>query len=294
MSNTLSDFLNDISNQKRRYLVLGKDIWADYSEAKTVLRYPAFTLDEVSKKDIKSIFKDLSPIIISYATHARDRQDGYLYVCSDNTYHIDSLERNARRDARRALRTFDIKFVTWDFLLQNGYEPYKDTRTRNKLSDNDRNRFEKLIKDGALSSCDKCLAAIDKETNEVAAFLMLTEVDNWVEISASFSANKHLHNCPNNGLFHFILDHYLVQSHFETVSYGYSSIQTGSNRDSLHLFKEKVGFKALPVKRQFIIKPAYKVLINPVSEWLIRLTLLVAPRNRILNKIDGMLKIVNK
>jgi hypothetical protein len=123
----------------------------------------------------------------------------------------------------------------------------------------------------------------------LVAFMSLIVVDDWVEIQGLFSANQQLGLRPNDGLFAYALDYFLIQGHFDTVSYGLSSSQQVSNAAGLHRFKRKIGFQAEPVHRVFAVHPLIRPLVNPLSLAVLELLQKVNPKDRRIRKATGML-----
>jgi hypothetical protein len=124
------------------------------------------------------------------------------------------------------------------------------------------------------------------------AFVTLIVVDDWVTMEGSFSVTTALSQRPNNGLTHYVLDHFLVQQHFETVCFGASSIQESAQSSGLHDYKRRIGFEAKPVHREFIIHPVLQPLANRVTLWSMKTALRLKPGNRRLSKAVGVLNCI--
>ena len=283
-------YIKSLNDSGLKTFQSGDDLWVDYVEIKSVIRIPAFNLKEPKEREIIEVFKNLNPLIISYATKVDELNtaNGYLYASSNKNYDIDKLDKNGRRDARRAIRCFDFDFISWDKLLLKGYKSYKDTRSRNNLSDFSINEFINLINQNRKLDFSFSLAATDKISGELGGFLIMTIVDDWIEVSGAFSDNSHLQNCPNNGLFHFLQEKYLKNGTVKIISYGYSSMQKASSIDGLSYFKERIGFSTIPIRRVFVLKPNMRFFVNPITNHLLRLVLNIFPKNRSLNKMYGI------
>jgi hypothetical protein len=288
-----ADYVNGLELQGRKTFTCNANIWAKYTEAFTVARTPAFVLSPVTHEEISEVFQALHPAILTYAVQARQPEEGngYLYVTTNKGYDIEKLDKNGRRDARRALRNYSFRFIGWDHLLKAGYKAYHDTRSRNGLSDHTQADFNALIAQSRIIPPNTCLAAID-EQGIIGGFLIMTMADDWIEVSGAYSDTGHLQNCPNNGMFHYLQEKFLATGIVTTISYGYSSVQTGSSIDGLHHFKQRIGFDAVPIRRYFILKPSLRFLVNPVSLFAIKSLLKMFPSNRALKKIEGIFKFV--
>ena len=125
--------------------------------------------------------------------------------------------------------------------------------------------------------------------NQLAAFLVVTEVDDWVSIGG-YSANEFLPLRPNNGVIYYAVHHYLVEREFRVVDYGLSSIQADSKAAGLHNFKLKMGFESVPVHRAFVVNPLLRPFANSVSWRLVNRMLKFSPQHPMLKKAEGALR----
>jgi len=88
----------------------------------------------------------------------------------------------------------------------------------------------------------------------LAAFLSLLWVDDWVSIGP-YAHGAFRQSCPTDGMVHLALAHFLQARGVRVLSYGLSSLQERGSRQGLHAFKTKVGFRAQPVRRCFVLHP---------------------------------------
>jgi hypothetical protein len=212
--------------------------------------------------------------------------NAWLYVCEDQGYSLEKLSSPARRDVRRALRAFRFEFVDHWKLLEAGVKCFCDTRKRVGLSGGTPEVFCKTYENFGRNPGQKILGAWAGDC--LAAYLTLTVVDDWVDIFP-YAADEHLRNCPNNGLIHVCLEHFLVERRFRLVNYGLSSIQEMSKAVGLHAFKKKVGFEARPVHRAFVFHPFVRPLVGMPSLVGLRVCRQLFPQNLMLRKATGIL-----
>jgi hypothetical protein len=125
--------------------------------------------------------------------------------------------------------------------------------------------------------------------NKLAAFLSITQVDNWAEIEGCFSVTDLLNLRPNDALLYRGLYYYLRERACRLVSYGLSSIQPDSDEAGLHAFKTKLGFEAIPVHRVFVPSPLLRPFVNRLVLQGVKLALRVEPGQRQLEKMSGLL-----
>ena len=214
-----------------------------------------------SPEEIRSVLRRALSPVASYSRRpdADHPQNAWLYVCEDQDYNLEKLGSTARRDIRRALRAFRFEFIDHWTLLEKGETCFCDTRRRVWLNDGTPEVFRKTYENFGKNPAHKILGAWVGD--RLAAYLTLSVVDDWVDIFP-FAADEYLRLCPNNGMIHVCLDHFLVQRKFRLVNYGLSSIQELTKAKGLHAFKKKVGFAAHPVHRAFVFHWLAKPFAN--------------------------------
>jgi hypothetical protein len=256
-------------------------------------REPVGCLDGPSRDEVRRALWRTRSAVATYnrPADAAHPQNAWFYLCRDQSYQLEKLESTACRDARRALREFHVEFIDGPTLLRAGAASFCETRSRLGLSDGTPSNFHKyflsLLKNPAVNIVGAWRKGGD-EHQCLAAFMKLVVVDDWVDIAA-YSASEYLRFCPTNGLIHFAMDYFLVQRKLRLISYGFSSIQEMGKADTLHRFKLKVGFEAVPVHRAFVFHPLLRPLANTATLWELRLGARLRPSNRRLRKAAGML-----
>jgi len=257
------------------------------NETAVVTRLPTFEQHTPLKKTLSSLLNKSKSLFAGYISPSEEESslNTYWYKCNQ-PYSIEKLHSSTRRHIRRSLKELRFECVDWDVLRKHGFSAFKDTRERTGLSDGTPEVFEKRFSLFLENPGHHVLGAW--KGTRMIAFMMLTVVDDWVEIGG-FSTNDGLSLRPNNGLAHVVLEHFLKERRFRVISYGFSSIQEKSNAKGLHNFKLKCGFSASPVHRQFAYPKLLSPFINKFTLKSIRFALVVFPRNRLLKKGGGML-----
>src|SRR5258708_3614506 len=261
--------------------------WTRY-EAGAMMRIPVFHLGPPAPQEVRQVLWHGRAAIASYLLEPDERHpaNAWLYICTDQTYSLDKLAPAMRRNVRRGLKELKIAPLTTEQLLANGVQAYCETRRRVGLGDGTPEAFHQRIATRARLPEVSFLGAW--KDDQLAAFLTITEVDDWAEIGC-FSRDTLLHYRPNDTLMYTVLSHYLVERGFRMVSYGVSSIQTKSNAVGLHRFKTKAGFEARPVHRAFVPHPLLRLFVNRLMLWGVNTALRFRPGNRRLKKAGGVL-----
>jgi hypothetical protein len=213
----------------------------------------------------------------------------YLYICTDGEYSWEKLGQSARSHIRRSLGAFEFRFLNQVELLRLGFRAYCDKRARLGLSRTTPESFETEF--GRKEPLGRYIGAL--KDGRLAAFLVVTEVEDWVSIGPSYSVDEALPLRPNNGLFSYTLHHYLVERKFRLVNDGMANFPITPKVEALHRFKVKMGFEALPVHRAFLVNPLLRPVVNRVSWRLVKGLVRLFPRNAILRKAEFALGVAS-
>jgi hypothetical protein len=261
-------------------------LWVSH-ERFSMLRQPAFALHLPPKEEIKSVFRQSHAAVLSFVVRPTEAwvANSCNYICTDTEYSLEKLGRGARYDIRRGLSEFEMKFLNQPEILRLGERAYCDTLARTGLSAEHRETFK--IAFGRPRPDRRYVGAM--RGNQLAAFLVVTEVDDWVSIGG-YSANEFLPLRPNNGVIYYAVHHYLIERRFRVVDYGLSSIQADSKAAGLHNFKLKMGFESVPVHRAFVVNPLLRPFANSVSWRLVNRMLKFSPQHPMLKKAEGALR----
>jgi hypothetical protein len=215
--------------------------------------------------------------------------NAWLYVCNDPQYRLEKLSPAARRNVRRGLQEFRIERITADQLRSHGVQAVRDTRRRHGIENRTKVDFPQLA---FRANCPGQRFLGAWKDDQLAAYLSILEVEDWVEIRTCVSADKFLHLRPNDALLFFALSHYLVEKACGTVTFGSSSIQSDSHRAGLHAFKTKIGFEVHPVHRAFVFHPLARPVANRLTLSGVNAALRFLPGNLRLKKVRGVLECV--
>ena len=257
-------------------------------ESGAMVRRPTFHVGPPAPGELREVLWRGRAAVASYLVEPDEDHpaNAWLYLCTDHDYALEKLSGKMRRETRRGLEEFTIAPLTSEQLLAHGAQAYCDTRRRNRLSDGTPEEFQRLFSDEAKLPEIVYLGAW--KDNQLAAFLTITEVDDWVELG-SYSMDTLRQYRPNNALFYSTFFHYLVERKCRLVCGGLSSIQAVSNAAGLHIFKKKVGYEARPVHRAFVAHPLLRPFVNPLTLWGVNTVLRFRPGDRRLKKAGGVL-----
>lgn len=263
--------------------------WVQY-ECYAMMRGPTFDLTPPSREELQRVLRRGRTALATYLILPDESHpaNAWLYVCRNKSYCLEKLGVSARRDARRADRSLRIEFLDWQTVMAHGFTAFSETRSRVGLSDGTVAQFDNRFSRFSRNPFHYAVGAWRNDA--LVAFMSLVVVDDWVEIEGSFSTDGTRACCPNDGLAHFVLNHFLVERQFNTVSYGLSSIQDTPHIDGLHAYKKKVGFEPQPVHRAFILHPLLRPFANPLTLRGAYAVSRVLSQNRLMKKASGVLE----
>jgi hypothetical protein len=257
-------------------------------ESGAMVRRPTFHIGPPAPDEVREVLWRGRAAVASYLLEPDERHpvNAWLYLCTDQTYALEKLRREVRKNVRRGLRELRITPLTADQVLAHGTQAFCEARRRNGLSDGTPEEFRRRFTAEARLPQVVFLGAW--KDNQLAAFMSNIEVDDWADIGC-YSMDALRHYKPNDTLVYSALTHYLVERKCRLVTYGLSSIQAESNVAGLHRFKTQLGFEARPMHRAFVSHPLLRPFVNRVTLWGVNTALQFRPGDRRLKKAGGVL-----
>jgi hypothetical protein len=265
-------------------------------------RRPYFALHLPSREEIRAVFRRSHVPLISFAVNSSEvcrlmstdlarrpimTREGYLYVCRDPHYSFEKLGQSARSHIRRSFDAFEFRFVSLFDLLRLGMQAYSDTLARFGLPQPTLQIFERQIV--RMRAVNRYIGAL--KDGRLEAFLAVTETNEWATMGINYSADEALPLRPNNGLLYYAVHHYLAKKKLELVDHGWSNFPITPKVETLHRFKVKMGFEALPIQRVFLVSPLLEPFVNEAFWKLARGLLTISPHSRMLQKVEVALRV---
>ncbi|HEX3179404.1 MAG TPA: hypothetical protein VHZ49_22200 [Methylomirabilota bacterium] len=261
------------------------------SAARVVRRVPTIDMSEPSEAEVDEALHVTGALVATFIQEPSDRVPGnaWLYVCRDRGYALRARPSAMQRNVRRALRELRVTELSVGEVLAYGSRAFCDTRRRSELDDGTLQAFRRYFQYGAHRPGRTYLGAWHH--GQLAAFLSITQVDDWVELG-SFSMSSMLRHRPNDALMYCALSRYAADTRCRVVSYGLSSIQLGGKAAGLHRFKLKVGFEAVPVHRAFVLRRSLRPVVRRATLKLasagVNVALQLRPRSARLKTLGGL------
>lgn len=203
-------------------------IWVRH-DAGAMMRLPRFHLAPPPTGEMRQITWRGRAAVSSYIQEPDEQHpaNACLYICTDRAYGLEKLSPAMRRNVRRGTKELKIAWLTADELLTHGVYAYRDTRRRVGVGDGSDDEFFKHFR--WRTQCPGHVFLGAWRDHQLAAFLSLIEVEDWVEIENCYSRNDLLWFRPNDTLMYRVISHYLRETECRLACYGLSSIQAENN-----------------------------------------------------------------
>jgi hypothetical protein len=273
----------------------GTQVWTPGARGELV-RFPLECTEEVDRSVRRSLLKRRGVWMASYLLEA-DHASGIVpncfdYVCRNSHYVIDTLPKNARRDIRRGQRSFEVRLCSWDELAERGFAAHADTAARHGYSAPPADEVRRMVNNWRESPCHEVWGAW--QDDELSAWMVVVKIDDWGMINVVRSCTAVLKGCPNNAVLYEATRRLLAEEKRTYVTYGLSSIQVNVGELSMHKYKVRMGYEALPVHRRFVVHPVLRPLVTarPVA-WSLERLAGIMPGNKNLRRLAGMARLVS-
>jgi hypothetical protein len=255
-----------------------------------MVRQPPFQVGPAASKEVREVLWRGRTLWATYLLEPDEYHpaNAWHYVCTDHAYALEKLPPAMRRNVHRGLRELTIAPLTSEQLLAHGGQAFCDTMQRFGQGGSEKaEEFRQHYTD--LAQYPEYVYLGAWKDNQLASFLCIIEVDDWVYCKELFSMDALLPYKPNDTVYYRALYHYLVERKCRLVSSGISVIPVESNSAGLHRFKTKVGFEAQPVHRVYVAHPLLRPFVNRLTLWGINTALRFRPEDHRLKRVGGTL-----
>src|SRR4030042_5590414 len=237
-------------------------IWYD-AQPGFYFNIPYHRLIAPSIKELERILWGIPCIALRYFTNVDSvGKSSYTIVCSDKNYDINSVDaKYARRQTRRGLEHFQIRQLDFIDLVEhnciNADTLIRQERKPRVWTDKRWKRY--CLSATGITGLEAWGAFYE---NNLAAFIVAYQMDDYFEILHHSSATEYLHLYPNNALVFSVTKLKLSSMEVNHVSYGPQSLDAP---ESLETFKFRMGFEKLPMKQGIIFHPIIRPFINDIT-----------------------------
>jgi hypothetical protein len=270
----------------------GSEAWVQYPRG-VLLRFPLDRAAPVAREACSALLRERGVWLLNYlvAPDEGHRANCVHYVCRDGAYDLQKLDRQARQNVRRGLKTFELRLCSWDEWAREGFQAYAETEARHGY-DADRRAFTRLTERWRRCPLYEVWGAW--QGAELAAWLTVLKVDDWAMVDLVRARTTALPGRPNNALLYLAGRHALVEERRRYVTLGTSSLQVGAGEQSMHRYELDMGYEAVPVHRVFVARPIYRpALDSRAMSWAWDRLSRTFPRSAPLRKVAGMARLLS-
>ena len=257
-------------------------------------RFPMECTEDVDRSLLRSLLRHKGIWVVSYQLLPADgvAANCFDYVCRDPNYVIDTLTKNARRDIRRGQRNFRVRRITWPEFADKAHPALADTSARHGFVLPSPQKARGHAASRADSPFHEAWGAWSG--SDLAAWLIVTKIDNWAWVGVARSCTAALNWCPNNILIYEVTRQMLVEEKRAYVTYGLSSSQVNLSQLSMHKFKVRMGYEAVPMHRRFVLHPMLRPLVAwRASSWMWERVAGLAPQYVQFSQLAGMSRLLS-
>jgi hypothetical protein len=257
-------------------------------------RFPLECTADVDPAVLRPLLKQPGIWLATYLLQGSDTivPNCFDYVCRGADYAIEKLATDARQNVRRGYKNFAVRLCSWDELAQKGYTADADTAERHAYSKPPAEYLQTIVARQRGSPFHEVWGVWQGE--DLAAWMTAIKIDNWVITDVVRSCTAAMKSRPNNVLLYTATRHWLVDEKRDYVSYGLSSIQVNVHELSMHKYKTRMGYEALPLHRKFVLHPLVRPLVtSALLSWGWEKLAAARPHSANLRKLAGMSRLLS-
>jgi hypothetical protein len=223
----------------------------------SLTRLPLGCTEPVSRESLRQALSYKGVWLVNCAIELgpEHRPNCFEYICTNPDYDVGMLSKQGRRDVRRGQNRLTTRPTTWDELIEHGLAAYNDTAERHGLLAVTHETFAAHVTQ--LRQCPFFEIWGAWNDDGLAAWNNILKVDDWAQFQSGCSHHSTWSSFPNNVLHYEATRTFLCEEKRRLVSLGFSNIEGGSGMLSLHKFKLRAGFTAVPRCR--VIVPNWKL-----------------------------------
>jgi hypothetical protein len=259
-----------------------------YSAGPHVLQaFPYHWLISPPEEEINDLMLRHRIISVRYSTLLNSQMGKISYhIILHNPYSLDSLKAQARNGVKRGLKRCRIEQISFERLATEGWILQRDTLDRqNRLRSMTQAEWERICRSAADLPGFEAWAAVSG--NELAAALIVCQIDNTWCVPYALSHRKFLNDHVNNALFYNTSCNLLARNGAEGIFFTVQSLDAPPTVDD---FKLRMGLTPRPVRQRVDFHPWLRPLATSTMHKLFTGLLQHDSGNPMLAKTEGMLR----
>lgn len=216
---------------------------------------------KLSKGECKALLKQGGFLVRNTYDFDINEETSFWFIIKDTFGGMEELSSKTRNCIRRALKVLDIRIITKDLILKEGYDVYLSAFEKYKVKSETMDKESYVLMIQSIPDNYQFWGCLDRETNHLIAYSMNSIVDNTCHYLSMKSMPSYLRGYyPYYGLLYLMNQYYLEELKLLYVSDGARSITEHSNIQDFLI--ERFCFRKSYCHIQIIYKWGIKLIVN--------------------------------
>jgi len=227
---------------------------------------PPHLTKKIGEKECREILSNGGYLVRNNYNFDTNQKTAFWYIIKDAFGGMDELSSRTRNKIRRSLKTYDIKRVGTNDILEFGLKIYNSALEHYKVKAQtiSKEQFDDMIEKNAKDNRFQYWGVFEKETNNPVALSICILYNDCCEYRTLKCIPSYLHNStyPYYGLFYEMNRYYLQDLKLRYVSDGARSITEHSNIQPFleEMFNFRKAYCNLQIEYKWWLGLAIKVL----------------------------------
>ncbi|NJC98093.1 MAG: hypothetical protein FIB03_17455 [Anaerolineae bacterium] len=279
-------FAEWMRRQGHQVICTESSYWYD-AGPRVLQAFPYHWLIRPSHDEINSLMIRHGIVSVRYSTPL-DFPDGKIsyHIGLHLPYNMDMLKSQSRNGVKRGLSHFKIERIPFERLAEEGWVLMHDTLDRqNRLRSMTQAEWERVCRAAVDLPGLEAWAAISD--GELAAALIVCQIDDIWSVPYALSHRKFLGNHVNNALFYAVRCNLLAREGVKEIFFTVQSLDASPTVDD---FKLRMGLIPKAVRQRVDFHPWLKPFAGPGAHSLFARLLKYNEGSPLIAKAEGMLR----
>jgi hypothetical protein len=272
--------------QGHRVIHTAHSYWFD-AGPRVFQAFPFGWLIEPTEKELRTLMLKNGMLSLRYSTPLEACIGKVSYhVTLTDPYSLELLRSQARNGVKRGLARCNVEQVPFERIASEGWNLQRDTLERQgRANSMDESQWRRVCLSAVgLDGFEAWSAIVD---GELAACLIVCQVDDIFYVPYAFSHSKYLNLYVNNALFFSVSCNLLARPSINGIFFTVQSLDAPKSVDD---FKFRMGFNAKAVKQRVTFHPLLQPLVNKYTHKALESLLKRFPERASLAKVEGMIR----
>ena len=240
-------------------------------------------------EEIKELLRTNGALGVRFPSQRWRGMAGGVYIYRGREYELKTVHIKHRPRVRKGLETFEIRPVEEDDLLNQGLQLNRETMMRQGHFDpefGETGQWTRLVR--AMRDCPEISALGAFHGKSLAAYMIISREDRWLNILHQMSRQEDLRFFPNHALTFWVTKAASEDPFLEGVSYGLVPL---ISIEGLHEYKLRFGYQVLPCNCVVVLHPQLNFLLNNrLAQGGVQLLRQIRPNDQRLEMMETILR----